>query len=561
MEIKDKSIFILSDINLDFLKKNIELTESNGIHSVSCSEYNEYKKIFLSDSGNKNFDNSDYLFIWQSPEAVSEAFLYLKNFESFDETIFYKDLNNYIYRIKELSERFKVLLLPLLTSFDELSDLGIGNMNNKVGYNNFIHKANSIIIEGLCNFKNVYFIDSSTWFAQCQQPFDFKLWLRAKIPFSIQMMKLVSNTIITSIKTINGIQKKLLVLDLDNTLWGGIVGDDGWENIKLGGHGVIGESYLAFQKEIKKLHNRGILLALCSKNEESIVREAFENNKYMHLKLEDFCSIQINWKSKSENIIQIAKETNLGVDSFVFIDDSAYERDAVSRDLDNVFVPDFPEDVTFLPIWINKLDSFNTLEFGTEDINRNNSIQLEKKKNLLKLNSNNLEDWIESLNLIVSISSIKSTDLSRSFQLINKTNQMNLYTNRYLEKDFELLINSENSMYMKVNIEDKFSSNELMGIIGLKISNESISITDFILSCRAFGKNIEHTMIEGIKIIAKSLNKSILQPIVYKTEKNIVCQSFFKNINLKENIKSNTEVENGLFFDELRTTLILNFDK
>lgn len=560
MENKEKSIFLLSDINLDFLKRNIELTESNGIHSVSCSEYNEYKKIFLSNSANKYFDNSDYLFIWQSPEAVSEAFIYLKNFESFDETIFYKDLNNYIDRIKELSERFKVLLLPLLTSFDELSDLGIGNMNTKVGYNNFIHKANSIIIDELCIFKNIYLIDSSTWFKQCQQPFDFKLWLRAKIPFSIQMMKLISNSIISSIKTINGIQKKLLILDLDNTLWGGIVGDDGWENIKLGGHDVIGEAYLAFQKEIKKLHNRGVLLALCSKNEESIVRKAFEKNKYMHLKLDDFCSIQINWKSKSENIIEIAKETNLGVDSFVFIDDSAYERDAVSRDLDNVFVADFPEDVTLLPIWINKLDSFNTLGFGKEDINRNNSMQSEKRKNLLKLDSNNLEDWIESLNLKVSISSIKSIDLSRTFQLVNKTNQMNLHTNRYLEKDFELLINSENSMYMKVNIEDKFSSNELMGIIGLEISNEKISITDFILSCRAFGKNIEHTMVEGIKITAKSLNKSILQPIVNKTEKNIVCQSFFKNIDLKENIKPNTEVEKGLFFDELRTTLKINFD-
>ena len=248
---EEKSLFLLSDVNLDFLKRNIELSKVQEISSVYSSEYNSFKKIFLTGTGDSNFDNSNYLFIWQSPEAVSDSFSSLKNFDSFSEEEFINDINNYVTKIKELSTKFDGVLIPLLTSFDFLSDIGLGNMNALVGYDRFINKANSILIEELENTKNIYILDPSSWFKHCSSVLDYKLWLRAKIPFSIELMKHISESIISSIKTIQGTQKKLLVLDLDNTLWGGIVGDDGWENIKVGGHDMVGEAYLAFQKEIK----------------------------------------------------------------------------------------------------------------------------------------------------------------------------------------------------------------------------------------------------------------------------------------------------------------------
>lgn len=552
-----KSLFILSDVNLDFLAKNLQLENFELLNEISCSEFNSYKKIFLTGEGNYKFNNYEYLFLWQSPEAVSEAFISLKNFEFFNEQSFFEDIEFYVNRIKHMATKFEIILLPTLNPFDELSDIGIGKMNKSVGYNYFIHMANSIIIKELSDIKNIYLIDSGSWFQKSNTPFDYKLWLRAKMPFSIDFIKVLTKDLISSIKTILGIQKKLIVLDLDNTIWGGIVGDDGWENIKIGGHDVIGEAYLAFQKELKNLSNRGVLLSICSKNEESIVREAFKKNKYMHLTLDDFCSFQVNWDKKAMNILNIARETNLGLDSFIFIDDSPYERDSVKRELPDVQVPNFPDDVTLLPIWLNSLDFFNVLEYGKEDKNRNISMKIENKKNLLKLESASLDDWIESLNLKIKISQIEIADFQRCIQLINKTNQMNLYTNRYIEKQFEEILSNPDYIYLKVSIEDKFSSNELMGVIGLDISRDKIVIKDFILSCRAFGKNVENTMIEAIKIIAKKFNRHIEQPKIVKTEKNIVCQTFFKDINLKKEFVY-TNKNDHIYINELRTHLILH---
>ena len=547
-----KTLFVLSDVNFDFLKNHI-----NPIYTIDCSNYNEYHKIFYSEDDNSAFKKSDYHFIWPSPERVSSEFHSLRNFQKMDEQKLEKDVINYIDKIKDISKGSKGVLLPLLNSFNNYGSLGIGNMAQKIGHNFHLHEANSFIINNLKDQNNIYLIDSFEWFRKCSKNIDEKLWFRGKMPFSIEFMKEMRGAIYSAIKTIEGMQKKMLVVDLDNTLWGGVSGDIGWENIKIGGHDPLGEVYLQFQKELKNLTKRGVLLAACSKNNYQTVKDTFTKNNYMHLQLDDFCDMQVNWNDKATNLISISKSTNINIDSFVFIDDSPYERDLVKSELPEVFVPDFPSDIYSLPSWINSLDCFDTIEFTNEDLNRNLSMIQNKQKDEMKKNNKDLGSWIKSLDIVLEVSIIKDQDFRRTFQLMNKTNQMNLSTNRYIEKDLKDLINNDEYIYYKVDIYDKFSSKELMGVLGIKVLTDKLELQDFILSCRAFGRNIEITMIETLRIISKNMNKKFLEPKIISTDKNILCQEFFKKILINNDPAEYEPKDKLLYFSSHKTSLKL----
>ncbi len=553
------SVTLFSDINLDYLKKILINSSHCIIDEVHTSEVNQFYQSFLDDN-NLIKSKSEYLFIWPSPETISPTYQKIKNSDANIHLNLENEIYEYVSRIKVLATKYEYVFVPLMNDFFKPMTFGISDMQFDTGVGYCIYKMNSLLIETLKNENNIYLLDSDKWFKNSNKWDDQKLWLRAKIPFSIDFMKIIANEIYASILTIRGKQKKIIVLDLDNTLWGGIVGDDGWENIKIGGHDYIGEAFLEFQKNLKVLKNRGILLAIASKNEATIVKKAFENNNYMLLKYNDFIAKKIDWNDKTNNIIEISKNVNLGLDSFVFIDDSPYERERVKNELPEVYVPDFPEDPSLLSNWLKNLNCFNSIKLTKEDLNRNKAMNIEIKKTELKKTSSNFEEWLESLKIEINIQPINSVDFDRAIQLINKTNQMNLKTNRYSSKEFREIVDNPDILSLSVKIKDRLSTEELMGIIILEKDNKIIKLNDFILSCRAFGKNIESTMLGVVYIISKKLDLSIKKIDIKKTEKNLVCQKFFESIDYK-NMRFNYETNDNNFisFSELRTKVHLLF--
>tara|TARA_B100001093_G_scaffold455055_2_gene464884 strand:+ start:7020 stop:8690 length:1671 start_codon:yes stop_codon:yes gene_type:complete len=553
------SVTLFSDINLDYLKKILVSSSHCVIDEVHTSKVNQFYQSFLDDN-NLIKIKSEYLFIWPSPETISPTYQKIKNSDENIHLNLENEIYEYVSRIKVLATKYEYVFVPLMHDFFKPMTFGISDMQFDTGVGYCIYKMNSLLIESLKNENNIYLLDSDKWFRNSNKWDDQKLWLRAKIPFSIDFMKIIANEIYASILTIRGKQKKIIVLDLDNTLWGGIVGDDGWENIKIGGHDYIGEAFLEFQKNLKVLQNRGILLAIASKNEATIVKKAFENNNYMLLKYNDFIAKKINWNDKTENIIEISKNVNLGLDSFVFIDDSPYERERVKNELPEVYVPDFPEDPSLLSNWLKNLNCFNSIKLTKEDLNRNKAMNVEMKKIELKNTSSNFEEWLDSLKIEINIQPISSVDFDRAIQLINKTNQMNLKTNRYSPKKFREIVDNPDILSLSVKIKDRLSTEELMGIIILEKANKIIKLNDFILSCRAFGKNIESTMLGVVYIISKKLDLSIKKIDIKKTEKNLVCQKFFESIDHK-NIKFSYETNdnNLVTFSDLRTKVHLLF--
>ena len=296
------------------------------------------------------------------------------------------------------------------------------------------------------------------------------------------------------------------MLDLDNTLWGGEVGELGWKRINVGGHNFIGEAFVDFQKKIKALKNKGLQLAIISKNDEKNALEAFKKNKEMVLRIKDFVSWRINWKDKAQNLKDILNDLNLTSDSCVFIDDNINERERIKSSFSDVLVPDWPNDPSFFSQELLKLNCFHSNHFTLEDEKRTQYYKEEQKRKKTKENFLSHEEWLSSLKIKVDIEKINSENKLRVLQLINKTNQFNLTTRRLNENELDNLLNDKSIESRALSVKDKLGDMGLVGIYLLKIKNKEIKVLDFILSCRAFGRSIEHFMFYNINLTAKKIS-------------------------------------------------------
>jgi len=351
-----------------------------------------------------------------------------------------------------------------------------------------------------------------------------------KIPFGNEVFKAAARDIKAALRGMLGYARKLIIVDLDETLWGGIVGDAGWENLVLGGHHHIGEAYADFQQALKSMQNRGILLAVVSKNEEQVALEAIRKHPEMVLKLEDFAGWRINWQDKVQNIIDLMTELNLGLQSAVFIDDNPVERARVKESLPEVLVPDWPEDPLFYPAALLSLGCFELPSLSREDLARTTLYLSENKRRELKQTVGSLEDWLTRLSIRVQVEKLHPANLQRATQLLNKTNQMNLSTRRMSEAELMAWAEQEHHRLWTLRVSDKFGDAGLTGILSLEIQNRNAQIVDFILSCRVLGRKIEETMLATAIHHAQSLGIQNVYARYTPTAKNKPCLDFFKSL-------------------------------
>lgn len=400
------------------------------------------------------------------------------------------------------------------------------------GYLHYVRLVNSILSEN--KPQNVHLIDIENLVFRNQKANwnDVKMYNLTKQPFSMETIPFLSNYISNAVSGMLGMSKKAIVVDLDNTLWGGIVGDDGAKNIILGPETVAGEAFQNFQIYLKQLTEKGIVLCVCSKNDEKIAKKAFLENKNMILKLQDITIFKSNFLDKAANIKDISKILNIGLDSLIFVDDSKFECDQVKKTLPDVLTINLTEDPSDFIKIVDESSAFYFDNITKEDILRVSSYKKISKINNDMKESKNIDDFLKSINSKVIIEKIKKDNSERSSQLLAKTNQFKFNSKTFLPKD----LISKNSFC--IFYEDKYQNYGNIGVVIYKIiKNQHLILENWVLSCRVFSRRLEFLIIKHLLTKAKDSNCKYLLFKFEKTNKNIYLQEFLQTLNIKINKK------------------------
>ena len=348
-----------------------------------------------------------------------------------------------------------------------------------------------------------------------------QLWNLGKFSFSDEWIPLYGDHVARCVAAIRGKSRKALVLDLDNTVWGGVIGDDGLEGIKIAQGDARGEAHLAVQRLALDLRQRGIVLAVSSKNTDSVAREPFQKHPEMLLKLDHIAVFQANWNDKATNIQAIAEELSLGLDAMVFLDDNPVERGLVRRLLPQVAVPELPEDPSGYARTLAAAGYFEAVAFVDEDLKRAGYYQDNARRANLQTQVGGVDAYLASLDMTITFQPFDATGRARIVQLINKSNQYNLTTRRYTEPEILDAENDPEVFTLQVRLADIFGDNGMISVVICRPSEAGVwDIDTWLMSCRVLGRKVEHMVLREILVHARAAGIGKLCGIYKPTERN-----------------------------------------
>lgn len=408
-----------------------------------------------------------------------------------------------------------------------------GNYDRKVdtSLSSLVSFINAFVISESRRRRNILLLDLeslASWIGR-QHWFDERLWTLGKSLCSLEILPRVAQNIVDIVLTTKGRAVKCIVLDLDNTLWGGIVGDDGPHGIQIGAHGD-GEPFFRFQSFLKELKKRGILLAVCSKNEESNARKPFHENSEMVLTLDDIVMFVANWQNKPENIRTIQQELRIGFDSMLFIDDSPFERGAVRELLPEVIVPELPEDPGEWPKTLCELNLFEATSFSSEDTQRADLYQQEVRRRAFVMTCPDFDEYLRSLEMTIEVGRFASRYLGRIAQLLQRSNQFNLTTRRLNEAECEAIMCDTGHIPLYAVLKDRFGDHGLISVVILRLDHEGqvLDITDWLMSCRVLGRGVEDYLMNYVVEQARGINAATIEGAYIPSAKNDMVKDFYK---------------------------------
>ncbi len=357
-------------------------------------------------------------------------------------------------------------------------------------------------------------------------PFQYHAY---KFAMNYDVMPDVAKSLANIILALLGKTKKCLVLDLDNTLWGGVVGDDGVCGLALGHETAEGEAYLAFQSYIKRLKDRGVLLAVCSKNEEDAARSGFSHPDSV-LRLKDFVAFKANWKPKDVNIREIAKELNIGLDSLVFVDDNPAERQLVRDSLPEVVVPEIDSrDICAAIRIVEEAGWFEPIAISADDLRRSDIYRENRGRQVLKESATSYEEYLASLDMKAEIAPFREIYYDRIAQLTNKTNQFNLTTKRMTLADIRQIAKSEEHIALYGRLTDKFGDNGLVSVVVGEKRGKEIHLILWLMSCRVLGRGMEQAMLDAVVENAAKAGMKTVVGYYFPTAKNKMVADFYRD--------------------------------
>jgi len=364
---------------------------------------------------------------------------------------------------------------------------------------------------------------------------DPALWHRSKQEITPGAAPYYGDLVARLVAARQGHSSKCLVLDLDNTLWGGVVGDDGLEGIVLGQGTALGEAYVAFQQYARDLSRRGVILAVCSKNDEANALEPFEHHPEMVLKRADIASFAANWSDKANNIRAIAEELNIGLDSLVLIDDNPFERNLVRRELPMVRIPEIASDPAFFAKAIADAGYFEGLWVTEEDRERTGQYRGNRDRKTARASATDLGSYLRSLDMRLICRRFDRLGLQRTLQLINKSNQFNLTTRRYNEDELLAVIDDTAAFGLQLRLLDRFGDNGIIAIaIGRLQGDADLYIDTWLMSCRVLGRQVEQATLNLIAQHAQRLGARRLVGRYIPSKKNAIVKDHYARLGFKE---------------------------
>ena len=363
---------------------------------------------------------------------------------------------------------------------------------------------------------------------------DERFYHHAKIPCDPACLVDYAHSVASIVSAHMGLAKKCLVLDLDNTLWGGVIGDDGMDGIRLGQGDPESEAFLGFQKYVKGLQARGIILAVCSKNEDAIAREVFERHPDMALRLDDISCFVANWSDKPTNLRSIARQLNIGLDSLVLVDDNPAERAMVRRLAPEVAVPELPNDPAGFIKALERRRYFQTISLRDEDFKRTGYYRENLQRAELESSAQGIEEFLKSLRMAARIAPVEPATLDRSAQLINKTNQFNLTTRRRSAAEVKAITESDDWITRTVSLADRFGDNGLISVVLAQAQGGALTIDTWLMSCRVFKRGVEYLLMDHLCQLAGEMGLSRIRGQYIPTAKNVVVKELYAELGFKE---------------------------
>lgn len=361
---------------------------------------------------------------------------------------------------------------------------------------------------------------------------NYRNYQSSKSLYTIEFLKAYCESIKPSFLAVHGRVKKVLVLDCDNTLWHGILSEDGEDGIEMSGLTMKGKVFREVQYLLRGIRKSGIVLAVCSKNNASDVENVFVNHKDMILRLDDITAMKINWNDKASNLRDLGIELNVGLDSMVFLDDSSFEIGFIQKELPQVKCIQVPENLSEYPLLISKLSNeFFRLSASEEDSNKTKMYKDEQKRKEIKAQHTSTDDYLRSLGIVLSILTGKDIPIARAAQLTQKTNQFNLTTKRYTENDIIKMVENPLIILAAFSLADNYGEYGITGLCIVNIEagpNPVAEIDTFLMSCRVLGRNIETAFLNWVVLYVKIKNISSIKSQFIETSKNQQVKEFYE---------------------------------
>ena len=538
---------------IEILKKNNELANNFSSLSYDVSIFSnisvnlikeilEYSLRFVNIPAKVNFGNFDNIIQESFKKRDDKVIIIFWEICNFIEGFQYNcELMN-DDEIEILINKIKSEINIVLTNLKSTSLVLFNKFSAKLFSNNNLNLTNLELIASKLNdyvdklsFPNLKIVDIDKAISAIgiKKSIDLRYFYLSKSLYSVDFFKEYVNSISPVIKAINGIVKKAIIFDCDNTLWKGILGEDGFDGIEMSKNTGSGKIFHEIQKIAISLAEQGVIIGLCSKNNIEDVTEIIEKHPDFLLKDEYLTIKKINWNDKVSNLKQISKELNIGLDSLVFVDDSSFEINLIKEKLPSVSTIQVPEKLFEYPNLLREnLNLFYKFSLTKEDVEKNKMYKQQQEREKLKEEYSNIDDYLKTLDIKLSVFIDEKDKISRISQMSQKTNQFNLTTKRYTENDISNFIENKNSFVFAISVSDKFGDYGVTGLSIIKIideDNKSAFIDTFLMSCRIIGRNIEYVFLNYIMEWLKNKHVTTINAEYIKTIKNEQVQEFYEN--------------------------------
>jgi FkbH-like protein len=501
--------------------------------SIYIAPFNRYQEEVLNNSSRLYQSQPDVILFFVELES-----LVIDSFRDHYPQMELNEKNSELDRIMQkvvqllnsLAQQTQALIIFSNFVIPTFSPLGILDNKQEIGYKRFYRILNSRLEQEFLSNNQIFIFDLNEVAGKHGKDkyLNYPMYYRGSFLFNDSFLSVVSHELMGFIKALKAKTRKCIVLDLDNTLWGGIIGEDGLSGIKLNVN-YPGNEFIDFQRTLLSLHNRGIILAVNSKNNLEDALEVFQKHPFMLIKEKNLAEYRINWNDKVQNMVELAQSINIGLDSMVFIDDNPVERARISAALPEVLVIDIPSSSALYRRSIEELNDFNTLSLTKEDLQRSKMYFARRKRLDLEYRTQSLEEFIKTLEIVAEIRYANDFSLPRIFSLLNRTNQFNLTTKRYSEAEIDIMYNDPNFLIYTLQIHDKFGDEGIVGIAIIKKESTDLWIIDsFLMSCRVIGRKIEEVFLFKIINDAKKSNKvKKIEAEYIPTKKNSLVKNFY----------------------------------